>query len=401
MAVTRTTDLPNFVVAKYLRDYFVQAYGEEVWGQYVDWMSMAEGNSGSSFDFLGMAEMDPIATVLDEESDIVPVRLADDHLVVTPSMYGNAVVTSEEARFRARADIRAGGAKAVAQNRTRSVDRLIRNGVLGGLNVLRANDVALRTDLDAATAAENVSYNFLQDLHTYAMACDIEPIGPDNTFIAPINELVAAEIKKLTEYKEIQYRRPVNLQGKEIMGGVMPFVFAGFHFIPHKWGKVYMSGGTVAQSATTLSADAAAGATSVVVASASGIAAGDFITLGTLEALKSETVKVTVVAGTTLTVAGAGNKASNLGLKYAHLSGEAVTEAAFVGAIPVIGRNSLHGVYAANTGRYGVPVLTEGIDILQRFIYQGWKAHFGVGLWERYIIRGEFSLTRKQIMADV
>lgn len=397
MSVTRVSDLSNIAVVKYMSDFLIQAFGQEIWAQFVEWKSMQEGASGTSFDFPAFSEMDIDLTVLDEESDVVPVRMVDDNLVVTPAMYGRAVVTSEELRFRGRSDVRSAGAKLVSQNRVRSIDRLIRNGVLGGSNIFLLGGQSLRTDLDATS--DKVTYNYLRQLHALASAMDIEPIGPENTFIAPIHPLLQADIQDLTEYKEIQYRRPVNLQGKEINAGVQPFIFAGFHFIPHKWGKIYMSGGTLAQ-ATTLSADVAAGATSITVASAAGLAVSDHITLGTLEATDAETVRITVVAGTTLTVAGVGNLASNLGCRYAHSSGDAVTEAAFAAAIPVIGRNSIKGVYGANTGRMGTPVLSQNLDILQRFIYQGWKWHGGVTIWPRYVIRGEVAVGIKIPMAE-
>lgn len=399
MAITRTTDLSNSVVVKYRADYLMQAYGEEVWGQFVDWTPMNEGASGSTFDFPGIAEMEPDLTELDEESDVVPTRLVDDQLVVTPKMYGRAFVVSEEARFRSRIDIREAGAKVLAQNRTRVSDRLIRNAVLGAANVYRVGGLALRTDLDAS--ADKVTYAYLRELHALAAMSDIEPWGADNVFMAPISPLLASDIQSLTEYKEIQYRRPVNLQGKEIMGGMQPFIFAGFHFVPHKWGKVYMSGGTAAQAATDLNGAVAVGATTVIVTDATGIIVGDYITIGTLEATKAETVRVTVVATNTLTVVGSGNKASSLGLKYAHADGEAVTEGAFAAALPVIGRNSIKGIHGSNTGRYGTAMVKPGtLDILERFIYHGWKNHLGVSVWPRYVIRGEVAVGTKAPMAE-
>ena len=398
MPVTGTNNLPAAVVRRYLREYVLHAYGNEVWAQFVDWQSMPEGNSGSSFDFPALVEMEPAIDALDEETDIVPVRFLDDQLVVTPAEYGNASVINEAARFRSRIDLRDGNARQIGQNRTRSVERIIRNAVLGGSNVVYPGTNAARTDLTGS--GDQVTFAFLKELHARAATADIEPIGKDGLFMAPIHHLLVLDIQALDEYKEVQYRRPVNLQNKEIYGGFMPFIFAGFHFIPHKWGKVYQSGGTVAQAATTLAAAAAAGDTSIEVASASGIVAGDFVTIETLEATKAETVKVTVVASTTLTIAGSGSKASNNGLKYAHASGVAVTEGAFAAAIPVIGRNSIKGVYGENVGRLGTVVLQDSLDVLKRFVYQGWKWHGGVSVWNRYVVRAEVALSTKVPMAE-
>ena len=196
-----------------------------------------------------------------------------------------------------------------------------------------------------------------------------------------------------TDFKNVKYRHP-----NEIFKNMPGFTFAGIRFVPHRAGKLYLSGGATAQAATTLSAAVAAGATSCTVASATGLAAGDYITLGTLEANDADQVQITVVSGTDLTIKGGGNTPGNLGCAYAHASGAAVTEAANVAAVPIIGKNSLKGVHGDDTGRYGIATLAEGLDVLQtggqgRFVYPGWYWFGGVGIWTRYLIRGECAVS--------
>jgi hypothetical protein len=153
------------------------------------------------------------------------------------------------------------------------------------------------------------------------------------------------------------------------------------------------------QSATTLSAAANAGATTVTVADATGIVAGNYITIGTVETesvspgANLEQVMVTGVNSTTLTVQGVGN-GTNLGLRYAHASAEAVVEAYNVAGIPVLGKNSLLGAHSASTGRFGVPKYKEGLDLLDRVFYAGWYWYGGVARVERNILLGKVALSK-------
>jgi N4-gp56 family major capsid protein len=383
MAFTDVAALTNAVKTKFQTGFLVAAKGTEVWGQFVDWESITEGQGGSSFDFGAFEEMQPALEELTETSDLVPVALTDDNMTITPKEYGNSAAPTMKLRWQARTKVREDTARLIGQNRARSVDRLIRNGILAGSNVRYPGTVGVRTGLDATS--DKVDLEFLLQLHTQAMVNGIEPWQGD-TFALPTHPALLVDILQLTEFKEVQYRHP-----NEIFKGLPGFTFAGFRFIPHKWGKIYLSGGTLAQ-ATTLNGAVAAGATSIIVTSAAGLAVGDYITLGALEATLAEQVQITVIAGTTLTVRGGGNSPNNVGTRYAHASGEAVTEAANVCALPVIGRNSIMGVHGASVGRYGQTILKEGLDLANRFIYHTWYWYGGVGIWERHIIRGEVAV---------
>lgn len=385
MAVTQTSSLSNAATVVYENVFLTESIVEEVWGRFIDWEAIQEGRGGTSYDYGAYTDMAPALTALTEDSDIVPVTLGDTNITVTPNEYGNAVSISKKLRWSARTRVREDAIRMMGANRARSVDRLCRNGVLGGSNTRYPGTNTARTDLTGS--GDQVSYAFLTALLASAYAAGLKPFE-GNVFAAIVPFELQADIVALTEFKEVEYRAP-----SAIFEGLPGFTFAGFRFIPHRAGKLYLSGGTVAQAATTLSSAVVAGATSAVVASATGLAAGDYITLGTLEANDAEQVQITAVAGTTLTIKGGGNSPGNLGCAYAHASGAAVTEAPNVAAIPVIGKNSTKGVYGAD-GRYGVLTLAEGLDILQtggqgRFVYPGWTWFGGVGIWPRYVIRGE------------
>ncbi len=385
MPLNTVSVLTNAVQVAYRSGYMLAAMGEPVWGRLVQmWEEISEGRGGSAFNYAALEEMPVALTALTEDSDVVPQLVTDDSLTVTPNEYGNSAAPSRKARWQSRVNLIEGFGKLIGQNQARSVDRLIRNGILGGSNVRYPGSVAARTSLDATS--DLPTYDFLLQLVADAISAGLEPYEGD-VYAAPVHPLLLRQLLLETTIKALStYREDVELVFKGLPG----FTVAGIRFIPHKWGKVYLSGGTTAQAATTLAADAAAGATTITITLDTGLAIGDYVTIGTLEANDAEEVQITSIAATpVLSIVGGGNKPSNIGLKYAHSSGAAVTEAANVCAIPIIGRNSVRGVHGDVTGRYGMPIVKEGLDLLDRFVYQSWYWYGGIGVWNRYVIRGE------------
>ncbi|MEM4408425.1 MAG: phage tail tube protein, partial [Candidatus Caldarchaeum sp.] len=90
----------------------------------------------------------------------------------------------------------------------------------------------------------------------------------------------------------------------------------------HALGKDYTTAGTTVGGGanTTLAAGASAGATSITVASASGIAAGDYLQIGTGTTQEVVQVDSSYTTGTTIPLA------STTPLRFSHASGEAVVE---------------------------------------------------------------------------
>jgi len=390
MALTKASDLSNSAITNYKKEAMTFAWGEEVWGQFVQWDDPIpdDGGNAASFDYLAYGELDPAITALTEDADVTPQSLADYNVTVTPAEYGNAVGRTQKAAFNARVKTQTTFGEIVGKNRTRSVDRLIRNGVLGN-TLVRYATAASRATLDNATATHLPTYDFLAELVATAQDLGMEPLDGTN-YASVIHPQVARELMKLTEWKSAKYYNPSDAGGDLWKGEIG--MIAGIRFIANRFGKVYMSGGLPAQAATTLSAAAAAGATSIALTSSTGIAIGDYLTVGTLESDTAEQVRVMSGSGP-WTIQGVGQGPSSFGLRFAHASGEAVTEATNVGCIPLIGKNSLKGVYGARTGKYGQFIVKDGLDLLNRFVYFGWYWYGGIGRVERYILRGECAIT--------
>lgn len=367
MAITTTTTLDDSVKAKYMSDYLIAAHGAAVWSQYVSWKEPIPdtGGGASSFNWPVYHEMDVAITALTEDSDITPVAVSDSNVSVTPTEYGNAVCITHKVRFQARADVRKALAELVGQNQAKSIDRLIRNGVVGGSWYWRPNNNTAITGLD--TTNDKVTYDFLSQLKALAGGAFIEPID-GRYHLLIVHPAMAADLRDLDEWRAVgAYSVPEKLYTAEV-GEI-----AGFRVVEHPWGKLYLSGGQTAQAATALTSAVAADATSCTVDDATGLVAGDFITVGTLESAAAEQVQITGVSGSDLTIRGIGASIGTFGFKNAHAAGIAVTEAANVGALPVIGKNSVIGTYGASWGQFGQPTTKEGLDILDRFLYLGYE----------------------------
>ena len=387
---TGVAQLSSSVKAKYMAEYLLAAAGRSVWSQFVDWDSIVEGQGGSSFKYVAYETMesDDLAAKLPEKDDIEATALTDAEITVTPYEYGRRVTLTRLVRFQSHVKTRQAAAKLVGQNMTDTIERAIRRGVLAGTNVFMPNNNVLRTELvvsDTATDNDRPTFEFLSQLVSMAQSMGIEPIGED--FVAVIHPAVEPDILGLVEVKGIGYNFPEPLYKGEVAR------LCGIRFVKSRYGKLYLGGAKTTGTATTLAAAESAGDTSLNITSITtpAIVAGDWITIGTLEAADVEQVQVTSIAGgaTDVTIRGAGNGANNFGLKYDHPLGAAVNEATNAAAICLLGANSVKGVYGADSGKFGVSVIKENIDSLNRLLSLGWKWYGGLGIVPKYVLRGE------------
>ena len=310
MAITTTSDLTAGLLQKIQDDYIFAASGAEIWGQFVQFKPVPfDGGGASAYRQTVLHELEVATTALSENTDVTPTTLADSSFDVTPAFYGNAIALSLAVRYETHPDAYAGAGKTVGMNRAATIDRIIRNGVVGATMVLRVNDLTARTDLDATS--DLPTYAWLDDLVSYAKGHhEFEPYEGD-TYVSVVHPKLGNAIRALTGWLNPGYYR-TDQEG--LFTGELGKL-AGIRFVESRRGKLYLGGGTTAQAATTLSAASAAGATTLSVASATGLAAPNYITVGTLESSTAEQVQITAVSGSDLTVRGIGNTTSNLDRK--------------------------------------------------------------------------------------
>jgi N4-gp56 family major capsid protein len=391
--------MSNSVAAAYDKAYLTAFMAGRVWFDMVNWLDPVGGAlRGSSVAQAVLEQLAPATTALSETSDVTPVEMDDDTHSITIVEYGNAVQTTKYLGLTSFTNPTRMAAEAVGQNQARSLDLVIRAAAVAGSMVVYPGTCAARTDLD--TTNDKVSYDFVTQLVAVAASMGV-PSFEDGSYAAVIHPLLMRDLQNLAEWKAVgEYSDPKLIYtGKSgVLGSGGRFrneqgMIAGLRFVLHPYGKLWLSGGTTAQAATTTSADAAAAATAIAVTSASGLAAGDWITLGKGTSTE-EMVLITAVSGTDLTVRGAGNKLSNFGLKYAHASGSSVTEAATVAAIPVVGPASIRGRFASEIGKNGQARVDYSNTVIpERFLNHSWYWVGGFAIVPKWTVRGEVAVS--------
>lgn len=405
--VTLSTDLTNSAVTNYQREYFRLAALPEympIHSQFVNWKMTIPDKAGfgGTFDWPVYGKLDPTTAALTEGADVTPIKFDDYNITLSPAEYGQVTSYTNLAQFKSRVDIQKQVAELVTMARVQSQDMIVRKQIYGHgsdlpTQTIQKDGTAAMSGLDGPT--DSISWAFLMELGMQARQRGIRPLD-GSRFATILPPLLTYDLKNLTEFKTVgYYQDKANIYQGEI--GEL----AGFRIIESPQAKVFWGAGTALQTATTLSAAANAGDTTVTVANAAGIAGGDYVTIGTVEtssvspSANLEQVYVVSVNSTTLTIQGAGD-GTNLGLRYNHAANESVVEAYNVCGIPVIGKDSLIGCHSQGTGRFGVPKFKEGLDLLDRIFYAGWYWYGGVERVERNFLLGKVAATKWTIGCD-
>ena len=365
---------------------------EGVWEQFCKRKKAFNGDRGSSWNFPIYRLLVPATDTLSQTSDVTPVTFEDDNVSISLAEYGNAVRRAVMVEATAFTDTTKAMSKLIAINRAESIELLVRAQFSGGSRVYRPSGVA-RTSLTRSTAAHLLTDDNLHNIRAMA-AHGRMPRMDDGSFAAIIPDSLAASVQVETAWlTAAQY----NLGGKSGLDLVTGEIgqLAGVRFVVSPWGKMYWGGGTAAQAATTTTAAVAAGAVQVTVTSATGLAVGNYILVGTKEAVDSEAVQITSIASSpTLDILGIGNdEVSNTGFKFAHASGAAVTEGENVGALILVGPDAVGKVWSSITGSNGKTAVTvPSLAVPERFTDFSWRLIAGYGRIRNWgMIRAEFA----------
>jgi N4-gp56 family major capsid protein len=410
MAVTTTTTLDASVVTAYERDYLLAFMQKKVWAT-LCWQRMLRKVVGGR-DLAGKTVQVPVyeplsvpTASLTEHLDVTPEAWADSSVSITIAEEGNVVQKTRMLNMTSYVELGQPIASAIGQNMAKRVDRIIRDAV-----VFNATDV-----IYGGTATSRVTCDTTADKITYAKVVEAVvraqnrgvPSFPDGSYATVVNPALMADVVGLTEWTAVaEYSDPTMIVTGDISvigkGGRFPDEkgrLFNLRFLTHEYGKLFLGAGTAAQAATSLSADAAAGATSLSVGDATGFAAGTYVTVGTLESSTTaqpttEQVLITAVDGTTLTIRGAGNAFGNWGLKFAHSSGASVIEAPNVAAIPVLGPESMVLAFADEVGQDGeVAIEWASTNIPRRFQNHSWYWVGGSAIVDKNVVMLEVATT--------
>lgn len=378
----------------------------QVWGQFptVPPEGVINGpDAAQTISVRFQPRMSPKTGTINEKADITPQTITGQTVSVSVNEYGNAIQDALFSEMVSKGDQRSEMGEVIAENMVASLDRLAgREYYEGNPVVYRANNVAARVNLDSTNdtlKASGVGMSFITQATAAlrgarAPGFRTDAAGLDH-YATVIHTALAQDLPETAGFlPALQYREGMDTLFNGELGELR-----GLRWTESSQGKLYLGSGTAKQGATTLSASVISGATTIVVASASGLAVGNYVTIGTLEdgstvstetdtsgsptPETNETVLITGVSGTTLTVAGMGYGTSGIdtpGLRHDHDSGVSVIEADTVAAIPVLGPSSVFKAYTSGTGEFGKTIVSGPFDTLQRFVNLGWYAVMG---WNR------------------
>lgn len=410
MAQNTVSTLSDSVRIQYLAQYLLGTGPARIYDQFASPIpgNMAEISKGSSVQVNFLSHLPPSTQTISATVDIVPRAFEDATASITPTSRGDAIQDTELLFTQVYTDYIAQRAMRVGEQQMASVDLLAQAAALQGTNVLRP---AARASLDAGTSGHRLTDTVftLAQRRLMALHCPqwlgsgvgmtmpdwFAVMHPDVYF----DLLLTANILTFGTYTQQSGAILLNHElGK----------LGAFRLVADPRAKVFGGAGAdnASNVATTLSSAVLPLATTMVVASATNIVAGQQLTIGTEETANThyETNEIVFVSdsytsGTTIPILGTG---PNGGFRYAHAGGDAVRNADH--AYPVVfgGPASIAKLYATDyisdsgtemsAGDMGTMVGPKPWGILNQWATMGWKFYGGYGRWsEGWILRGEYS----------
>lgn len=388
-----TTQLSDSIKAEYTSNYIEGAMQSRLYDQLAspvaaDMSSIAKGTS-IIVPFLSSFAVSE--KTISETVDISPDTLRDTTASVTTTSRGNAVVVSEKLLNTAYTDFAAKWYTRLGQNMMESVDQ-VAQGV--AVNCALNYSKAARASLDAGTATNRLNQGTFSDMsvHMSAMHIPSWETASGRRWIAIFHPYALPDLTASTNITAIgQYQDKRLLLNHEI--GELH----GFAIVVSPYAKLFLGAGADNASAvaTTISAAAEALAKTITVASASNIAVGQRLAIGTEETSTTlyptnEFVTVKAIDTLTITIIGSGE---NGGLRFDHASGAAVRNADNVASVVFGGPESMVKAYDTAVGEYGemIPPYQDGS--LRQFTKAGWKWYGGYGvIADNRVARVEVSL---------
>lgn len=393
MPVINTSQLTNSIRTRYDNMYQTQVYAERVYDEFASPVGedMSRFINGNQIDFPYVGKMDIGTATIDEAEDVTPQLLVDGVTSVTPTSRGEAIQQSQLMRIQNYAENSEEVIlRIVAENASESIDWVAANAALQGQLVIRS---AARASLNAGTAADR----FTEPEFAKAEAILVEMKNPQ--FVDAQGNGGYGALVPLDAYFDLrtggnvvsiaQYQQASIILNHEL-GEI-----GGFRISRPPWMHVFGGAGADNGSAvaTTLSSATAKLDKTIILASASNITAGRYITIGTEETADvhyeaNERVRVISASGTTITIVGQG---SNGGLRHTHASGVAVRNADTVYPVIFGGPNSLVKWWDPGTGEFGELVMDEQ-GLLKQWDSVGWKWFGAYAIKEqKAILRGEYA----------
>jgi len=351
---------------------------------------------GSSYQVEYLSDMTPGTSTISELTDVEAQTLRDFTSSITRTSRYGLLRTSEANLIQAFTNYAGEMYYKLGKHHILTVDLLAQAAALQGSWVER---YVARASLDKDTAAHNLTAKNLHFIDSQLQSI----MAP--YYVSKSGEKIYDVTMHPRVYHDLRMSTPIvettEYQDKSAIMSWEVGAYGRFRFHVSAWAKVFGSAGVANGTAvaTTISAQANAGATTIVTTDdvSANIAAGRLWLLGTIETGSTfyptnELVRVLSASTTTITIAGSGE---NGGLKYDHPALTVVSNADHVYPVCFGARGkSLKKLWDPDTGEYGDILDPEYDGNLKQWLQLAWKAYLGYGLLRQTdIVRGEYSST--------
>lgn len=345
---------------------------------------------GTTYTFNFLSGMTPSVTAVSETSDLVPQIVRDAVSTITPTSRMDGLKWTELLDLEVYTDYAAARFEILGQNMMESVEALAISAALGGSLVDRT---IARASLDAGTAT-----HLWTDKYIWRAATLIKDLQLPAFMVAGQKKYIA--IAHPDAYYDLFSGGNIlsatiygGLPGQILLNGELGEL-ADFKLIISPFAKVF--GGAGSDNGTnsdyTLSSAAEALALTLSIGTATNVASGRLLTIGTEETSTTfypDNERVKHISGTTTsTIVGSG---SNGGIKYDHASGASVRNADSVYPVAYGNPWSLAKVYAEDVGEFG-KIVSKTDGLVNQWQSLAWKFYGGYGrVAENRILRGEYA----------
>jgi N4-gp56 family major capsid protein len=402
MAIQSTSNLANAIGTRYTTAYQRAAEVARLYDQLAQPVGAPQFDLetrrglGTTYTFNFISDMTPGSTAISETADITPQILRDATSTITPTSRGEAMKWSQLLDLQVYTDFVAARMEVLGRNMMETVDNQAKAAALQGSLVVRA---VARASLDAGTAGHTWTEAAIWAAMSTAESLKCPPFVDfrgRNMYIA---------IAHPDAYYDLFHGGNVvsaaiygGLPGSTLLNGELGEI-ANCKLVISPSAKVFGAAGadhgTSMNTGTgyNLSANASALDTTINVTTATNIASGRFLLVGTEETANTHydtNERVKHVSGTTASViVGQG---ANGGLRFDHTTADFVKNNDSVYPVAYGSPSSLVKVFAAEVGEFGEVVGPTKDGLAEQWTSIAWKWFGGYGrMAENYLIRGEYS----------
>ena len=344
---------------------------------------LSEGSGFSTLRINSYHRLLAANTTRSEVTDISPVQLGDSQVVISPSLYGNAVQLSLKIQREGPIDLFQIAAKLVADNAGESVDYVARSIAIAGRGFELGNGSSRDAISNVGVLTPGMLYNaagYLASAPKLTGGLNQPSIG--RGLAAIMRNAVVADLAENSSIILLgQYRD--NAPETVLMGEVGSHV-SGIRLIVSDWAKIFQGGGsTLTASSDNLANAVVAGATTMEVSTAISSGSRDYLTIG----VRETTANGEQVATETIYAASSGvgiaitGGSPNGGFVFDHSSDTVVGAYNQVHAVVIVGAKSLMKVYDSGIG-LNPQLLPPKVDgLLDQWDSAQWRWYGGFGVW--------------------